>query len=84
VNQRSAIASQFGWDIADVEEYQHTRRVHNRVFVYQTGSGYAVALKEGQKVPLAITNGFGAFTPCRPFKGWTVWVCDTRSQRTDS
>jgi hypothetical protein len=30
-------------------------------------------------VPLAITNGFGAFTPCRPFKGWTVWVCDTRS-----
>ena len=75
LNQRSAIATQYGWDISEVTQYQpsETNKLHPRVKVYDLGSTYAVALKEGEPVPPRIVEHFGPFTPCAPYRGYVVW-----------
>ena len=75
LNQRSAICTQFGWGYADLEEYQATRRIHSRVRLYDLGSGYAIALKEGQPIPAA----FDSYAPWRarsPWRGWVVYISE--------
>jgi len=69
--QRNAIATEFGWDISEVEEYQPTRRMHSRTHLFQAGSVYVVAVREGESVPKAYDT-YGPWTPRRPYRGWVV------------
>ena len=48
-SRRYAIAFAFGQDLADIDEYQSTRR--GKVPIYNLDGGYAVALREGEKAP---------------------------------
>jgi hypothetical protein len=48
-SRREAIAFAFWQDIADVEEYQSTRR--GSVPIYQINGNYAVALRDGESAP---------------------------------
>lgn len=83
LNQRSAICTQFGWDYADLEEYQPGRRVHRSVRLYQTGSGYVIALKEGHPIPAQ----FDAYAPWKasgPWKGWVVYTSDDADRQPEA
>ncbi len=48
-SRRYAIAFAFGQDLADVEEYQSTRR--GKVPIYQLDGDYCVALRDGEALP---------------------------------
>jgi len=71
MSQREAIATAFGWDISDVEEYQPTNRLHSRTFLYQTGNGYVIAVKTGTKVP-KVYNHLAPWVLRDRWKGWSV------------
>lgn len=71
MSQREAIATAFGWDIAEVEEYNPSRRIHSRTFLYQTGSGYVIAIKTGTKIPMAY-NHLAPWVLRDQWKGWSV------------
>jgi hypothetical protein len=73
VGQRAAIATEFGWDIADVEEYQPTRRMHSTTHLFQTGRGYAIALREGKTIPKAYAD-YGPWTAHKAHRGWVVFT----------
>jgi len=49
-SRRYAIAFAFGQDIADVEEYQSTRRNGN-VPIYLLDGDYVIALRDGESAP---------------------------------
>ena len=48
-SRRYAIAFAFGEDLADIDEYQSTRR--GKVPIYNLGAGFAVALRDGEQAP---------------------------------
>ena len=65
-SRRYTIAFAFGQDIADVDEYQPSRR--GKVPIYDLDGDYAIALREGEKAPAGYEWKFkeGAY-------GYAIW-----------
>jgi hypothetical protein len=69
--QREAICTAYGWSLDDAAEYQPTRRMHSRTFLYQVNNGYCIAVRGG-KVPRAYRE-IGEWRLVETLDGWEVY-----------
>jgi hypothetical protein len=71
LGQREAICTAFGWSYDDLSEYQPTRRMHSRTFLYEVNNGYCVALRERQAMP-RVYREMAEWRTVEVRNGWAV------------
>ena len=75
MTQRKAICMAFGWDYADLTEYQPSWK-RGPVKVYcgeHPAAEYLIAQPAGKAIPAALVEEFGEWVPLDTFGGWTVY-----------